>query len=189
MIEKKNFTTIIIFICAIAFSFWFIAVSKSIINKKNSSQSYNIFIDSVKVTQLNKIGKSKDILTATKVFDYTQKNKTNFNNPFITHYVQNAPPWHITAKHGQSINNNTTIILQDHVKVHQLAGLNSHNLTLTTTKLTYYPKKSLIITHQPVIITQPGSIMHAHGMKMDLNKNVVTFISNVHGQYGKISKK
>ncbi|MGD9152257.1 MAG: LPS export ABC transporter periplasmic protein LptC [Gammaproteobacteria bacterium] len=185
--ERKNIAILITLICIVAISFWFIFTSKSIKFAKYSSLSPDSYMMDLKVTQVNKSGQLENTFFATKALNYTQQNKTTFDAPFIIHNVPNAPPWHITAKHGQALENGNTIILTDHVKAQQLPGPNSHNITLTTSKLTYYPKKALAITHQPVVIEQPGSIIHSKGLRADLNKNVIKLISNVHGQYGKTS--
>lgn len=184
-IERKNIAILIALICTAAISFWFIFTSKSIKFIKDSSLNPDSYMIDFKVTQTNKTGQLENIFFADKAFNYTQQSKTTFNAPFIIHYVPNAPPWHITAKHGLALDNGDTIILTDHVKAKQLPGPNSRNATLTTSKLTYYPKKALAITHQPVVIEQPGSIIHSKGLQADLNKNVIKLISNVHGQYGK----
>lgn len=183
--EKKNIAILIALTCIVAISFWFIFTSKSIKFIKSSSATPDSYMVDLKVTQINKTGQLENSLFAIKAFNYTQQNKSTFDDPFIIHYVPNAPPWHITAKHGQALENGDIIILTDHVKAQQLPGPNSHNATLTTSKLTYYPKKALAITHQPVVIEQPGSIIHSKGLRADLNKNVIKLMSDVHGQYGK----
>jgi len=189
IIDKKKIILLSILIVAIAFSFWIIYTSRSIKPIKSQPHTPDAFMTNISAVKIDKFGKPINTFTATKVLNYKQNNKSNFDNPFIIHYVPNAPSWHISAKHGQSLDDNQTIILTVNVKVHQLPGPNSHNATLTTTKLTYYPKKALVITHQPVVITQPGSIVHAIGLTADLNKNVIKLISKVHGQYGKIDEK
>ncbi|MGD9107564.1 MAG: LPS export ABC transporter periplasmic protein LptC [Gammaproteobacteria bacterium] len=184
-IERKNIAVLIALTCIVAISVWFIYTSKSIKFVKDSSLTPDSYMIGIKVTQVNKTGQLENTFIATKALNYTQQSKTIFDAPFIIHNVPNAPPWHITAKHGQVLENGKTIILTDHVKAQQLPGPNSHNVTVTTNKLTYYPKKALAITHQPVTIEQPGSIIHSKGLRADLNKNVIKLISNVHGQYGK----
>jgi lipopolysaccharide export system protein LptC len=189
IINKKKIILLSILVIAIAFSFWIIHTSRSIKPAKSQPHTPDAFMENISAVQIDKFGKPINTFTATKVLNYKQENKSNFDNPFIVHYVPNAPPWHISAKYGQSLDNNQTIILTVNVKVHQLPGPNSHNTTLTTSKLTYYPKKAFVITHQPVTITQPGSIVHAIGLTADLNKSVIKLMSKVHGQYGKIGDK
>jgi len=188
-IEKKNAAILIALTCTVAFSFWFIFTSKSIKFIKISPLNPDSYAINFKITQINKAGQLENVLVATRAFNYNQQNKTNFDNPFIIHYAIDAPPWHITAKYGQAFNNGKIIILKNHVKAHQLPGPNSHNATITTSKLTYYPKKAFAITHQPVVIAQPGSIIHSKGLQIDLHKNVIKLMSDVHGQYGKENSK
>lgn len=189
IINKKKTLLISILAAAVAFSFWIIHTSRLIKPIKSQPHSPDSFMTNISALQIDKFGKPINTFTATKAFSYKQDNKSTFDNPFIVHYVTNAPPWHISAKYGQSIDNGRKIIFTKNVKVHQLPGFNSHNLTLITTKLIYYPKKALVITHQPVTITQPGSIVHAVGLTADLNKNVITLMSKMHGQYGKPHEK
>lgn len=188
-IDKKKIILLSILVAAVAFSFWIIRTSRSIKPIKSQLHTPDSFMTNIAAVQIDKFGKPINTFAATKAFNYKQDDKNNFDNPFIVHYVPNAPPWHISAKYGQSINNGKKIIFTKNVKVHQLPGLNSHNLTLTTTKLTYYPKKAFAITYQPVTIIQPGSIVHAIGLTADLNKNVINLMSKAHGQYGKPANK
>jgi LPS export ABC transporter protein LptC len=185
MLNKKRLTTFIFLLSIALLSTWFVLTTEVTTVKKSNPQNPDAFMLGVTATQMNKFGKPINIVTASKLVNFTQNNTTKFEDPFIIHYVDNAPPWHISAKYGQAMHGTEKIILTQQVKIRQLPGPNSHNVTFTTTQLTYHTKTSIAETDKPVTIIQPGSVVHAIGLKADLNKGYVNLLAKVKGQYDK----
>ncbi len=46
-----------------------------------------------------------------------------------------------------------------------------------TDRLVFHPKTNIAETQDPVVLEQPGTIVHAKGLKADLKRNAVTFLS------------
>jgi lipopolysaccharide export system protein LptC len=185
MLTKKRVTILFTLLIILLFSAWLIITSHSIKTTGNKPQTPDAFMTEITAVQFNKLGKLNNTLTSPKLVHYQQEDTTLLDTPYIIHYVEDEPPWHISAKHGKAVDETTKIILWEKVKFHQPPGPNSHNTTLLTSKMTYYPKKSFAETDAPVTIIQPGTIVHSIGLQADLNKVEITLLSQVRGQYDK----
>lgn len=128
-------------------------------------------------------------LQASKIRHYTQDNTTYFDNPKLLTYTNNRTPWHISALHAQSTKGSDTIYLSGKVKLHRPQHGSSPTMTITTSKLTYFSKKSIAVTKSPVTIVRPGSVTKGIGAHANLKKNVFTLLANMHGDYAPESKK
>lgn len=145
---------------------------------------YDSFMTQVHGIKLDKFGKPHDELVSPFIRHYQKQNRMLADKPFFIFYSDNAPPWHVNADHGEGLNGNKLVILTGHVKVRQLPGPNSQDVTLNTTKLYLYPDQSIAKTDQPVTIEQPSSIVHGVGMIANMKKGTVKILSKTEGMYG-----
>jgi lipopolysaccharide export system protein LptC len=182
MLEKRNLAISGFLLFLIALSTWllFSSYQQSGTNKPQNPDS---FMTNVHIIQMDKHGKPHYELITPKTVSYLLNDSSVLATPFIITYSQDEPPWHIKAKHGKTLHGFDKAFLWDNVSFHQLPGHGSHNATLKTSEMTFYPHKSFAETAKPVTIIQPGSIIHGIGMQADFNKNYLKLLSQTHGQY------
>ncbi len=189
MFTKKQLIALIILIIIGLFTTWIFFSSQHLKYGRNNPNTPNAFMTDVYGVKMSKLGKPKSILISPKIVSYTVDNKMNIDKPFVIIHNKNEPAWHIHALHGTTFNNLKKITLQDNVHIRQIHGQNSRNITLKTSKITLFPDRSFAITHKPVTVIQPGTIVHAIGLTADLNKGYVKLLSKAQGQYDSKLKK
>lgn len=135
------------------------------------------FVIHASFTEYNKKGLLKTKMSAEKVTHFLPDNTTFFIKPVILTYMDNRDPWHITADQGTSDKTGSTIVLQGHVVVHKLATAKQASLTIKTSELTVYPKESRAITAKPVILSRPGTVIHATGFAANLKTGQYKLLS------------
>ncbi len=185
-LNRKNIAIALISIILIAF-IWFLLTADFSLFHRSKPGHYDSFMTNVHAIKLNQFGKPHDELFTPNIKHYLKNDSAIAIKPIFIFYGKKGPPWHIQGDQAHSINGNKVVFLTGHVRITQPPGLNSRNVTLTTTEMTLYPKRSFAETDQPVTIRQPGSIVHGVGMTADLNKGDVKILSQTHGMYGDVS--
>lgn len=183
MLNIRRLTIILLLILAALFSMW-LAMINGHNNNSKGPEVPDTFMTNVNAMKLNLAGKPHYIFTTPQLLTYQTNNRTVANKPFFVFYKPGEPPWQMRADSSQGIDGKNKVILEGNVYIHQLPGVNSNNITLTTNKIIGYPPKSLAETDQPVVITQPGTIINAIGMQADLNKHTIKLLSNTRIQHG-----
>lgn len=127
--------------------------SKPKIAKINQSKP-DIIIKDITSNNFNAKGNIETHVSA-PVMTYDSYNKQSlFLQPTIIVYQAQNAPWIITANKG-SVNQNTNQYkLIGNVLLSQGPSQKSKNITITTSKLTIYPKKHIAETHQAITFTQ-----------------------------------
>lgn len=172
-------------VVALAFSAWLIQE----INSDATSTAHNLsdtpdsFMLKAIYTRTNEQGNLENQIYASKMTHYSQDDVSKFTDPQIIIFTQDRKPWNITAQQGVSLHGITQVTLQNNVKVHQSAGPNNQELTLTTSSLTIFPQQQTAQTDQPVKIIQPGTVINSVGLKADMKKGEVDLLSKARGVY------
>jgi len=99
-------------------------------------------------------GNIKTQLNSTQLTYYKGLDKTVFQNPIIISHNPKQGSWHITAKTGVALHQNSILKLIDDVHLHQQATKNNPESTITTSELTLYPQKHYGETNRPVTYTR-----------------------------------
>lgn len=175
-IKISTFSLMLLFIALI--SGWFFVVSNPITQPNSKPENPNSFGKNIVATEFDSYGKPKTIWVASNMVNYIKEDATTFENPRLTLYKPQQPPWYVKADHGKSLHGKEEVFLWGHVYANQPPGDNSHNITLLSPTMTIYPDKSYAITHDPVVIQKPNNIVHAVGMKIDLNTGNITLLSH-----------
>ena len=120
-------------------------------------------------------------------YHYKDDNRTVFFNITAYYYKPNEPYWKITADKGIALDGNNIVHLTGNIHVHQDAGINNSEATLTTQKMTLFPKKKIAQNKTLVTVSQPGLTVTSNGFNADFNTNQITLLSQAQGTL--ISKK
>ena len=183
MLNKKQIFVTIILLSIVVFTIWLIISANKISIHPNLPDKPDAFATDIKSVKLNKLGEIDRILISPKIVHYPKNNMSKITKPFAIINKKDEQPWHITSDRGEALEGTKKIILFGNVKIRQLPGENSKNITLLTTEITFYPDRSYIETDKPVTIKQPGNIVKAIGLQADLNTGYIKLLSKVKGQY------
>ncbi len=161
--------------------------SQAIVQNQNAAQNPDSFTKNVAAMRMNvDSGTPQDELFAPNMVHYPAGDTTNVTTPHIVIFNAdgtNNEPWHIYSLKGQAQNGTTIVQLWDHVRLHQAAGPNNSEMTITTSALTVYPKDQYATTQQPVQLVQPGGVANSVGLRADLKTGDIQLFSQARGHY------
>lgn len=133
--------------------------------------------------QMNNKGHVHSRLISVKLVHYPTSNITNFWQPEITLYQGQKQPWIFRADYGQTRHGQRDLELWQHVVIQESKGEHNPPLSLQTHDIDYYPKQHFAETAWPVVLTKPGVIIHAVGMKAYTKRGITQLLSHVRGLY------
>ena len=140
-------------------------------------------ITGIELTKIDKAGKKNYKFLSQKAYYYQQQNRTDFTAPIGYYYAKNQPYWKLTADRGQALRGDQVIHLNGNVHLHQAAGKNNHEITLTTSKATIYPAKKIAENKAFVKVTEPGVVVTSVGFHANMKLGKVTLLSKVQGNF------
>lgn len=108
----------------------------------------------------------------------TAEDYADVTAPHLTLHSPDSPPWTVIAATGKASNNGNLIQLWDNVELRQV-DTQGQKSELLTPYLLVKPEQQYAETDKPVMITSPGSITHAVGMKAYLQTDVIQLLAKV----------
>ena len=126
-------------------------------------------------------GKLNSTIKSPKVTHYPYDNHSHFTQPRMTFFNANGTQWHVRSDYGNSYNN--IIKLWHHVVLHQPGSLNHPETSITTSELTFYPHRSLAITHQHAKLIQPGTVLQGDGVIINTKLGTAKILQHSRGRY------
>lgn len=173
-----------LFCIAFVLSAWSILLSKQLApQKKNHSDEPDAYMENIVAVIMNKQGSPSLKIEAPKMMHYAEDDMTYINYPHVTVYRQSPQPWYINSDHAEASYGTEQIVFSDNVVIHHPADVENPDTTMKTISLTVFPDKKQASTDDPVIITQPDTVIHAVGMLADLNDGTVKLLSQAKGDY------
>jgi lipopolysaccharide export system protein LptC len=185
MQNKLQLSLILLLIIMAILTTWLITTSGNIVLPESKPQNPDSLMTLVDAIKFSKTGQPHHIFKSAQLVNYLKNNMTKLKQPFYVFQNETESPWHICADRGKAYNGIDRIILNGHIKIQQLPGKNSRNLTLITDQMTFYPNRSFAETDRPVTIKQPGIIIHGIGLEVDLKTGNVK-LRKTQGEHQKI---
>jgi LPS export ABC transporter protein LptC len=156
--------------------------------KANQPTTPDAFMTGMRYTQFDLDGKWKSSFDAEHMVHYSAEDTALFDKPRLVSRDQHRETWIISANHSTNKHGGNTVYLKDNVQIQRFDATNQKNLDLTTTAMIAYPNRHIIETNQPVIITQPGTVVHAIGMTANMDTGDVHLLSATNGVYQKTAE-
>ena len=127
-------------------------------------------------------------LVASEMKHYPDDDSTELQHPHFTHYAPGKPYTQIEGQRGFVSSDGENIQFMDNVKVVRQAFKDRGEMVVLTEFLNIEPKKDLVTTDRPVVITQaPKTVIHAIGMVYDKKQQTVKLLKNVRVHYERSS--
>lgn len=184
VMTKRSLLLSILLSVALTYSGWLILQSaNNPKNLTNQADTPDAFMINASYLRLDQDGNPHSRIYTPKMIHYAANDVSHFMSPHIIMYGKDDAPWDITSDKGNSESGVTQIHLHDNVKIHQPAGPNNNELTMTTTSLTIHPNTKTAETDQAVTIIQPGTVITSVGLQADLKKGEVDLLSQAKGIY------
>lgn len=157
--------------------------------QRSTQQLPDSIITNIDLIKTNQSGRMVYRFLSSKANHYMTQNRTEFTTPKGYYYVTQQPYWQSIADHGQTLNGNETVYLFGHVYIHQDAGKNNHQVTLTTNKATLYPQKQIAENKVFVKVEQPNMVATSIGFHADLQQGKIILLSKARGYFVAKSKQ
>ena len=135
-------------------------------------------------TKTDTLGNLRYRLVASEMKHYPDDDSTELQHPHLTRYDPGMPSTEIEGQRGFVSSNGENVQFLDNVKVMLQASKDRGEMVVLTEYLNVEPKKDLVTTDRPVVITQaPKTVIHAIGMVYDKKQQTVKLLKNVQAHY------
>lgn len=184
MISREATFSVIALSALVTITSW-MAIKNSEIPPETGVVTQTGFIQNLTLNQTNSLGLLAYSATVDTITQFSNGNN-NFTNLAVTSYNQtNAQTWHLTAPTGQTLDNNTQIVLSGNVLLSRNATQNAAPIRVETPEVTIYPQENYAQTSYPISIFEPGTknITTAVGAKAYFKTQQVTLLSQVNSIY------
>lgn len=183
--NKKNilFTIILFATFLITSTLALLTAKKATSIHVNSANNPDFFMNNAVYSKFNHDGHINNQIHTTKITHFAANNTYLFDNPHITIYNNNEPPWQITANKGKSEEGKSIVHLWDNVKIIRTQSTNSPDFDITTNALTIYPDTKFAETKQPITIIQSGNTTKSVGAEADFKTGIVRLLSKIEAIY------
>jgi lipopolysaccharide export system protein LptC len=162
-----------------------IAIKNSEIPVNTGVVTQTGYIEKVTLHQTNQQGLLAYVGAVDSITQYSNGNN-NFSNLVATSYNQTgSPPWHLTSPQGETLNNNSQVVLSGNVVLYRDADKKTRALRIETQSVTIYPQQNYAVTTYPIKIYEPGTqnITTAVGAEAYLKLQKVILLSQVNSIY------
>lgn len=154
------------------------------IDDKNLSRSPDIITTYIALRRFNETGKLIHFLESPEIQHIPENNIHLIQSPHIILAPEDhQPSWEINAQYARSIHGDEQIILQKDVRVHQNQTEHNPSSLMKTEELIYFPKTKLAMTDREISFEQPGSIVHAQGMRAYFADKRIQLLSKARATY------
>ncbi|MGC1181996.1 LPS export ABC transporter periplasmic protein LptC [Legionella sp.] len=185
MNAAKQIIWLFFMLITLACSGWYYTHSSLIkrLDRETLNNSVETTVSNLKVHQFNTEGTLVNLLT-TPIMQHIQNGDVYlFQNPHILVSQEEQPPWDIHSNSGKSFEGGKRILFSGNVIVHQKQGSKTHESTLKTEEVTYFPKEKKASTDLLVTYEQPGNIIQSQGMNAYLDEKRVELLHQARGRY------
>ncbi|HLD08482.1 MAG TPA: LPS export ABC transporter periplasmic protein LptC [Methylophilaceae bacterium] len=135
-------------------------------------------------TRTDTLGNLRYKLVASEMKHYPDDDSTELQHPHFTRYAPGKPYTQVEGQRGFVSSDGENIQFMDNVRVVREASKDRGEMVVLTEFLNVEPKKDLVTTDRPVVITQaPKTVIHAIGMVYNKKLQTVKLLKNVRVHY------
>lgn len=166
-------------------SAWFLATVQTSIRDSTfvDENVPRLYADNFQLVRMNPQGTRSYTLTAPRLVQLPGQEGTQVQQPAVDIFEHGTQPvWLLRAETGWVSADNEIIQLET-VTFTRPATSGKYPMTLTTSKLTLYPRKDFAETAAPVRMDSPDSQVTATGLKAYLDENRLELLAEVRGRY------
>lgn len=186
--SKLYYLTVLLLIILLAIaSSWFFESIKDHGDQPEEVVSHDpdYFLENFTATSRNEKGDITYKVVAVHLEHYPDDNSMKLRKPIFSFYDDNIKTWDAVADEAIIFQETQVIHLNGHAILRQLAGskINFTPSKITAAQLTIEAKKKIAHTKSNITLTQGSNHIQAIGMKADMNKNKIEFLSKTRSHY------
>lgn len=186
--SKLHYLTALLLIVLLAVvSGWiFESIEKSpILTKEKIRHEPDYFLKNFTATTMDDTGKPAYQVKANHLEHYPDDDSTKLQKPKFSFYKDNIKIWTAEANEALVLNNNKKINLKGNVILKRISdpGKNNVPMILKAEQLTIEPERNLAHTKSKIKLLQGKNYIQAIGMRADINKTKIEFLSKTRSHY------
>lgn len=168
-----------------ALTFWLDSYVRPPENGPGSAARHDpdYIVDGLSAVRMDAEGSVKYSLSAERMVHYPDDDTTHLRRPTFVSYATAQAPVKVTAREGLVSSEGENIYFHDDVLVTRAPYAKRSELRMTTTYLHVVPDSSIAKTDRPVIITDANTTVHAVGLELNSETQVLRLLSRVKGTY------
>lgn len=116
--------------------------------------------------ETDEAGKPSRQLVAAELRQYVAEDRSELEQPRMSVFQPDAPPWHARARRGVVLNRGEEVHLFDDVHIDREAAAQERPLHLQTEMLVIWPKSEYAETDLPVRVSSDGDWLAGSGMEL-----------------------
>lgn len=187
MSKLHYFTALLLIILLALASGWiFESIEKSpILKKEVLRHDPDYFLQNFTATTMNKNGKPAYQVKSAFLEHYPDDDSMKLQKAFFTFYEKNVIAWTVQANEAFVLQAGKTIKLNGDVILKQILNTkkNTPPIRLNAEQLTIEPERKLAHTKSKIKLTQGKNHIQAKGMRADMSKNKIEFLSQTRSHY------
>lgn len=175
----------LVFLVIFVASIWLAQYSLSTFEVKSTHQSDrpDAYMRDVTFVHYDHQGLQESTFYSPSMLHYPKKDTAVLQKPKLIARGENALIWVITANTGIAQNHARVIYLKGDVRIERKNTATQKITVLTTTALVAYPKEKYMVTQEPVVVTQPGSVIRGTGFAANLASGEIRLLSQTESVY------
>ncbi len=147
-------------------------------------RSPEYFVQGLTLTSLDKAGAPRQVLRAQRLVHYDDDGATELEQPRLTVYDREKPPWQISSVEGWVSANGDLVLLEGDVTIARQEGPENRPLRIVTQNLRLRPDDDYAETDQFVQVFSHNDWLESEGAKVWFAQPVrIKFLSKVRGRY------
>lgn len=183
---KLHYLTILLLIIllAIASGWVFESIDKNpILTKEKPRHDPDYFLKNFTAIKMDNSGKPAYQIKAKHLEHYPDDDSMKIQFPLFSFYENNIKVWTAQANEAFITQNNEQIYLTGQVILNKINPSDSKLMVLTAEQLTIEPEKNIVHTKTKVNLRKGKNTIQATGMRADMSKNRVEFLSKTRSHY------
>lgn len=186
--RKLHYLTalLLIILLAVASGWIFESIEKSpLLTKKVLQHNPDYFLKKFTATTMNNSGKPAYQVKADYLEHYPDDNSMKLQQARFWFYENNIKTWTVQANEAVILQNSKEIHFKGKVILNQILNSDKNNaaIILTAEQLTIEPEQNLAHTKSKIKLFKGNSYIQALGMRADMNKNRIEFLSKTRSHY------
>ena len=184
---KLHYLTVLLLIILLAIVSGWVFESidiKPILTKEKLRHDPDYFLKNFTATTINKSGKPAYQIKAHYLEHYPDDDSMMLQQPLFSFYEKDIKVWTAKANEAHILKNNEKIHLIGQVVLNKVSSnKNSASMILTAERLTIEPEKNIAYTKTKVNLQKGRDSIQAIGMRADMSKNRIEFLSKTRSYY------
>lgn len=158
--------------------------NKPILTKETVRHDPDYFLHNFTATTMDKNGKPAYKVKSKHLEHYPDDDSMKLQEPFFSFYENNIKTWSAQATEALVIKNGDEIQLIGNVILNQIqTSKNNAPAILTAEQLTIEPKQNIAHTKSKIKLRKGKNTITAVGMRADMKKSKIEFLSNTRSHY------